>query len=119
MNMNNEQLAMRLLSRRRHGREAERRPPRACYLCHTLCAYFEIALSRFCGERDIITRVTPEYEMLREILSPRGPQNLRVPLTKYTTEYRARLECLFGARNRKGAPDQYYSILLLRQTYGS
>jgi hypothetical protein len=68
----------------------------------------EIALSRFCGERDIFTRITSEDEMLRERLSPRGPHNLRVPLTKYTPEDRARLDCLFGARNRKGAPGPYY-----------
>jgi Sulfotransferase family len=41
----------------------------------------EIALSRFCGERDIITPISPADEMLRQKLSHRGPQNFQVHLT--------------------------------------
>jgi hypothetical protein len=51
----------------------------------------EIALSRFCGERDIITPITPEDEAIREELRHRGPQNLRIPLMKYTLKDWARL----------------------------
>jgi Sulfotransferase family len=35
----------------------------------------EIALSRFCGDSDIITPIPPEDEVLREKLGYRGPQN--------------------------------------------
>jgi len=38
----------------------------------------EIALSRFCGEEDIITPIDPEDEKLRKELSYRGPQNFDV-----------------------------------------
>jgi hypothetical protein len=35
----------------------------------------EIALSKLCGEKDIITPITPEDEMIRYKLGYRGPQN--------------------------------------------
>jgi len=38
----------------------------------------EIALSRFCGERDIITPISPDDEVLRKELGYRGPQNYRL-----------------------------------------
>lgn len=43
----------------------------------------EVALSRFCGEEDIITPITPEDEDVRRQLGYRGPQNYRVPLRRY------------------------------------
>ncbi len=38
----------------------------------------EIALSRFCGERDIITPISPDDEALRRQLGYRGPQNYKL-----------------------------------------
>ena len=38
----------------------------------------EIALSKFCGAEDVITRITPEDEKLRSEAGYRGPQNFRL-----------------------------------------
>ncbi len=43
----------------------------------------EIALSRFCGEDDIITPIAPEDEITRRQLGCRGPQHYRAPLGEY------------------------------------
>jgi hypothetical protein len=43
----------------------------------------ELALARFCGERDIITPVSPPDEQLRRELGVPGPQNWRAPLWNY------------------------------------
>jgi hypothetical protein len=43
----------------------------------------EIALSRYCGENDIITVVAPEDEALRAELGYPGPQNDALPLRSY------------------------------------
>lgn len=43
----------------------------------------EIALSKFCGEDDIITPVAPEDEISRRKLGYRGPQHYRAPLADY------------------------------------
>lgn len=43
----------------------------------------EIALSRFCGEGDIITPITPADEELRVQYGGRGPQNYLLPFSKY------------------------------------
>lgn len=40
----------------------------------------EIALSRFCGENDIITPLPPEDEKIRKNLGYRGPQNYQMSL---------------------------------------
>ena len=40
----------------------------------------EIALSEFCGARDIITPIIKEDELKRQELGFRGPQNYRMPL---------------------------------------
>jgi len=37
----------------------------------------EIALSKLCGDKDIITPITPEDEMIRYKLNYRGPQNFQ------------------------------------------
>ena len=44
----------------------------------------EIALSKFCGPRDIITPISPEDEKTRSQLGYRGPQNYLVPLHQNT-----------------------------------
>lgn len=44
----------------------------------------EITLSRFCGEGDVITPITPKDQKIREELGHRGPQNFRLHLSKYT-----------------------------------
>lgn len=43
----------------------------------------EIALSRFCGDRDVITPISPEDEVIRRELGGRGPQHCVVPLWRY------------------------------------
>ena len=43
----------------------------------------EIALSKFCGDKDIITRITNQDEILRSQLGFRGPQNFLVRASKY------------------------------------
>jgi hypothetical protein len=62
----------------------------------------EISLSRFCGERDVITPISPDDEKTRENLGLRGPQNFRVPLLGHTPEGWMRL-----LRTRKR--DSYYN----------
>ena len=44
----------------------------------------EIALSKFCDNNDIITRITEQDEVLRSKLGFRGPQNFLVGPSKYT-----------------------------------
>jgi hypothetical protein len=51
----------------------------------------EIALSRFCGDEDVITPVTPEDEAIRRSAGARGPQNYRIPLNAYTLKDWGRL----------------------------
>jgi hypothetical protein len=48
----------------------------------------EIALSRFCGEKDVITPISPRDEVLRQELSYRGPQNFAVCLTEAASHTR-------------------------------
>ena len=42
----------------------------------------EIALSKFCGEKDIITPMLPEDEQIRSRLGYRGAQNYSIPFYK-------------------------------------
>jgi len=44
----------------------------------------EIALSKYCGERDVITPISPEDERIRRELGCRGPQNCPIPFSQYT-----------------------------------
>ena len=44
----------------------------------------EIALSKFCGDKDIITPIFPEDEMIRKELGYRGPQNYFISYTQYS-----------------------------------
>lgn len=43
----------------------------------------EIALSKFCGEDDILTPLTPEDDRRRQELGYRGAQNYKVPFSRY------------------------------------
>ncbi|MGK7954215.1 MAG: sulfotransferase family 2 domain-containing protein [Crocosphaera sp.] len=45
----------------------------------------EIALSKFCGPRDIITPISLEDEATRKDLGYRGPQNYTAPLRAYSS----------------------------------
>lgn len=59
----------------------------------------EIALSGFCGDKDIITPFIPkEDEKIRSHLGVRGPQNYYIPFRKYSLADWARL---FLRRKRK------------------
>jgi len=44
----------------------------------------EIALSKFCGEGDVITPISPEDEETRRRLGYRGPQNYLIPFGRYS-----------------------------------
>ncbi len=44
----------------------------------------EIALSKFCGEKDIITPISLEDEQIRKSLGFRNPQNYFIPVRQYT-----------------------------------
>ena len=46
----------------------------------------EIALSKFCGEEDVITPISAEDEELRRTLGFRGPQNYRIPFSAFPKE---------------------------------
>jgi hypothetical protein len=43
----------------------------------------EIALSKYLGPNDIITRISPEDEQIRKDLGFRGPQNYHIPWSHY------------------------------------
>lgn len=43
----------------------------------------EIALSKFCGPDDIITKISPEDEVVRQELGFRGAQNYVIPFSRY------------------------------------
>ena len=63
----------------------------------------EIALARFCGDRDIIAPITPEDEMVKKNLGYSGAQNYFATLTEYTPADLARL-LMSGKKKQK-----YYS----------
>lgn len=44
----------------------------------------EIALSKICGDEDIITKISPSDEVVRKELTQRTAQNERLPLSKIT-----------------------------------
>ena len=44
----------------------------------------EIAMSKFCGDHDIITPISPEDEAIRRLLHHRGPQNYLAPVSDYS-----------------------------------
>lgn len=46
----------------------------------------EIALSKFCGEDDVITPISREDERTRKKLGYRGPQNYAAPIGDYTVK---------------------------------
>lgn len=55
----------------------------------------EIALSRFCGDDDVITPLPPEDEKIREITGGKGPQNYLIPKNKYSF-YQSMKRKIFG-----------------------
>jgi hypothetical protein len=60
----------------------------------------EIALSKFCGPRDIITPIDAEDEEIRRALGYRGPQNCTVPFSRYSLRQWARFAASRGRRRR-------------------
>ena len=60
----------------------------------------ELALSKYCGPRDIITPITPIDERLRNSLGYPGPQNYLAPLSDYTLRDWAKL-ILKGVRKKR------------------
>lgn len=57
----------------------------------------EIALSQYCGPRDVIARITPSDEAFRKELGYRGAQNFELPYRKYRL---ADWSALLGSRRR-------------------
>ncbi len=49
----------------------------------TASTSMEIALSKYCGEDDVITPIGPKDEALRAELGYRGPQNYELPMRAY------------------------------------
>ncbi len=62
----------------------------------------EIALSKYCGPDDIITSIIPGDEIKRKGLGYRGPQNYKIPFTKYSKR-----DLLVAAYKRK--PLSFYN----------
>jgi sulfotransferase famil protein len=77
----------------------------------------EIALSRFCGERDVITPISPADEMLRQELSDRGPQNFQVRLT--TPDDYSRLSTRKRIRQKQIGYYNHMSAEEIRDTVGT
>ncbi len=51
----------------------------------------EIALSRFCGDKDVITPISRKDERIRQSMGYKGPRNYYLPLRQYRREDWARL----------------------------
>jgi len=60
----------------------------------------EIALSKFCGEKDIITPISPADEEKRKELGYRGPQNYLAPFTGYSIKDAAKW-ALHGKKKKR------------------
>ncbi|NJL84294.1 MAG: chondroitin 4-O-sulfotransferase [Chloroflexaceae bacterium] len=74
----------------------------------------EIALSQFCGAKDIITPITGEDERLRRELGFPGPQNYRISLASYRlSDWSYLIKC----RKRKEFY-HHYPASLLKQYVG-
>ena len=58
----------------------------------------EIALSEFCGEKDIITPISSKDEQIRKSLGIRGPQNYKFPFSQY---FLGNWRRLFNKRKRR------------------
>jgi hypothetical protein len=78
----------------------------------------EIALSGFCGERDVITPISPADEALRQKLSHRGPQNFRV-LSKYAPKDRSPLSTKKRMRQKQIGYYNHMSAEEIRATIGT
>jgi len=69
----------------------------------------EIALSKFCGEGDIITPFSPEAEIARRSRGYRGPQNFLAPVWDYRLRDFRKL--IFG----RGAKLRFYNHIRARE----
>lgn len=73
----------------------------------------EIALSRFCGEKDVITPINKVDERIRTQLSYRGPQNFRV-LSSGSGPQDGRVPSQQDARRASRSP-AYYNHMLAKE----
>jgi len=69
----------------------------------------EIALSKFCGQKDIITPISPADERTRKDLGYQGPQNYLAPLWDY------RLRDLINLARNKKRKVRYYKHMPARE----
>lgn len=69
----------------------------------------EIALSKFCGEADIITPIVPVDEAMRKKLGYRGPQNYLAPISAYSLDD---FKKLLFSREKK---ERYYNHISARE----
>ncbi|NJN51857.1 MAG: sulfotransferase family 2 domain-containing protein [Gammaproteobacteria bacterium] len=74
----------------------------------------EIALSKFCGETDIITRISPTDEATRASLGYRGPQNDLLAFRHYTANDWLR----FLTRGRRARLRNHMSAARIRAVVG-
>lgn len=74
----------------------------------------EIALSRSCGPRDIITPISPEDEVMRRAGGGPGPQNYDLPLRMYSARNVARLV----VKRRKTTAFNHMSAAAIRRLVG-
>ena len=68
----------------------------------------EIALSKFCGDEEIITPLVPKDEQIRQEISGRGAQNYLVPKNKYTPRKWAKLLI-------KGKSSEFYNHITAKE----
>lgn len=67
----------------------------------TASTSLEIALSKFCGEKDIITKIEPKDELIRNRLNYLGPQNYKIPYNYYSYSDWLSLLTLKGSKEYK------------------
>lgn len=78
----------------------------------------EIALSRFCGEDDVITPISPEDERLRKTVGYRGAQRYLAPLSAYRLkDIRALLRLKRKGRYYNHMPAREIKRLVGEQTW--
>jgi hypothetical protein len=69
---------------------------------------FEIAFSRYCGEKDIVTPISAQDEEIRQTLGYRGPQHYKPSRREYSL--RQKLIAI-----RMGKPVEYYNHMSARE----
>lgn len=78
----------------------------------------EIALSKYCGPRDIITRMDEADEQIRRALGYRGPQNLRPPRNSRKLEaYKPHMPAIWISKLAPMAWRDYFKFTIIRNPW--